>query len=79
MRIRTNSLERKSNVRETRAKLFLMMEGTDTEPLYFQEFFAGKEDVEYLPFERDIHELGWSNPYLLMNELKLELGRDIEE
>ena len=79
MRIRTSSLERRSNVRETRAKLFLMMEGTDTEPLYFKEFFAGREDVEYLPFERDAQELGWSNPRLLMNDLKLELGCEITE
>ena len=73
MRIVNKSLERTSAVRDDPSKLFLMMEGIDTEPIYFKEFFLDRKDILYLPFERDVNDLGWSNPYLLMTQLKLEL------
>lgn len=74
MRIRTRTLDRKSETIEVAPKLFVMLEGVDTEPLYFSSFFDKNKDVVYLPFERDDSDLGWSNPKLLMDQILLELN-----
>lgn len=76
MRIGNSSLERKSEYLDLVPKIFVMMEGTETEPLYFKELFSNMNNVEYLPFERDLTDLGWSNPLVLMNEIKLELSTE---
>ena len=76
MRIGNSSFERKSEYLDLVPKIFVMMEGTETEPLYFKELFSNMKNVEYLPFERDLTDLGWSNPLVLMNEIKLELSTE---
>lgn len=76
MRIGNSSLERKSEYLSFVPKIFVMMEGTETEPLYFKELFSSIKNIEYLPFERDLNDLGWSNPLVLMNEIKLELNTE---
>lgn len=73
MRIKNISFSRKSEMCDVLPKVYVMMEGTETEPLYFKELFHGIRDFEYLPFEKDALDLGWSNPLLLINQLKLEL------
>ena len=77
MRIKNENLDRISDSKTTPSKLFLMMEGVDTEPIYFKEYFLNKRNVEYLPFERSKNDLGWSNPSLLMNQLLLELNCEL--
>ncbi len=76
MRIGNSSLERKSEYLDLVPKIFVMMEGTETEPLYFKELFSNIKNIEYLPFERDLTDLGWSNPLVLMNAIKLELSTE---
>ena len=75
MRIRnSNELSsRISEVREERIKIFAMLEGATTEPNYFSTLFNDKRfsNIEYLYFEKDDKEKGWSNPKKLINYLQV--------
>lgn len=79
MRISDGYLHRDSENKEVSSKLFVMMEGTETEPRYFGEYFKGVRYIKYLPFERNGADLSWSNPKILMKQLEMSLGHKISE
>lgn len=80
MRIKSiNELSnRVSGVRDVKSKIFVMLEGSSTEPNYFSLLFNEKRysNIEFLFFEKENDEIGWSNPKKLLNYLQLFITQD---
>lgn len=71
MRISNNNLSRNTSTREIKKKVFAMLEGKETEPNYFVNLFNMKKfsNIDFLYFEKEKKETGWSNPKKLMDYL----------
>lgn len=78
--VRTTSLQPK----EPRKKYFLVYEGVETEPIYFDALVKCKEYsrinplIDMVPIIRGISKEGWSNPYKLMNGFLADLQANDE-
>lgn len=72
MRIKLNKLERSTTKKQFVSKTFIVMEGTETEPIYFDCFFKKHNihNTRIFYFAREKKEIGWSNPTLLLNEIE---------
>lgn len=68
-----------SQSKEPRKKYFLVFEGLETEPIYFDALVKFKEYsrinplIDMVPIIRGISKEGWSNPYKLMNGFLADL------
>lgn len=69
---------------EVRKKYFLVFEGSNTEPIYFEAVHNAQTKlnisplIEIIPLERSRDEKGWSNPKKILERLSLNL-EEIEQ
>ncbi len=78
MRIQRNSLSRNSESKEVRFKTFIMMEGSETEPRYFECLFSKYRmtNSEVFFFAKEKNEIGWSNPLKLIDYIETKAVKE---